>query len=193
VLQFALVNGTFSGAFTVLGPFVAEEELGGARDWGLILAAQSLGMVAGGLLVLRYRPRRLLLTATLGIVVTPLVLVALGFPLALPLVLAAALLTGVGIETFGVLWDTTIQQEVAVDKLSRVYSYDALGSFALIPVGLATAGPVAEVAGVRTALFGAAVAILLVTLAVFSLNEVRTLERRLRPSPSPASGGPGSV
>ena len=193
VLQFALVNGVVSGAFTVLGPVVAAEELGGARDWGLILAAQSLGMVVGGVTVLRYRPRRLLLTATLGIVVTPLVLVALGFPLAFPLVLVAAVLTGVGIETFGVLWDTTMQQEITGDKLSRVYSYDALGSFALIPVGLAIAGPIAEAIGVRATLFGAATLILLVTLAVFSIDEVRTLERRVTPSPSPASGGPGTA
>jgi MFS family permease len=190
VLQFSLVNAMVSGAFTVLGPVVAESELGGARDWGLILAAQSTGMIAGGLLVLRYRPRRLLTVATLGVVLTPVVLVALGFPLALPLVLVAAAVAGVGIETFGVLWDTTMQQEIAGDMLSRVYSYDALGSFALIPVGLAAAGPIADVAGVRPTLFGAAAIVLLVTLAVFSLREVRELERRVTPSRSPANASP---
>ena len=42
---------------------------------------------------------------------------------------------GIGSETFRILWDTTIQQEIPQEKLSRV-SYDALGSFALIPLGL---------------------------------------------------------
>jgi MFS family permease len=177
VLQFSLVNGVVAGAFTVLGPVVAESELGGARAWGLILAAQAAGMVIGGLLVLHYRPERMLLVATLGIVVAPIVLVALAYPLALPLILVAAVLGGIGIETFGVLWDTTIQQEVPSEKLSRVYSYDALGSFVLIPVGLACAGPIAEAVGVQAALFGAAALVVVVTLAVFTVREVRTLER----------------
>ena len=34
-----------------------------------------------------------------------------------------------------------MQQEIPADRLSRVYSYDALGSWALIPLGLAIAGP----------------------------------------------------
>ena len=57
VLQFSFVNAVESGAFDVLGPVVAEEELGGARDWGLIVAAQAVGMVAGGLVGLRFQPR----------------------------------------------------------------------------------------------------------------------------------------
>ena len=70
-------------------------------------------------------------------------LVALGFPLRCPVLVAAAFVAGVGSEVFGVLWHTTMQQEIPADKLSRVYSYDALGSIALVPVGYALAGPIA--------------------------------------------------
>ena len=45
------------------------------------------------------------------------------------------------------MWDTTMQQEIPQEKLSRVYSYDALGSFVLIPLGYAVAGPVSEASG----------------------------------------------
>ncbi len=44
------------GAFSVLGPVVADEELGGPKAWGAILTAQAAGLVVGGLVGLRYRP-----------------------------------------------------------------------------------------------------------------------------------------
>jgi len=75
----------------------------------------------------------MLVAATLGILVMPAPLVALGFPLGLPTVVAAAFAAGVGIEVFSLLWHTTVQPEVPHDRLSLVYSYDALGSLALVP------------------------------------------------------------
>src|SRR6185503_2894621 len=49
IVQFALINAYAIGAFLVLGPFVAEEHLGGATAWGLILAAEAAGMIAAGI------------------------------------------------------------------------------------------------------------------------------------------------
>ena len=178
VIQFSFVNAVQAGAFNVLGPVVAESELGGAKDWGLIVAAQAAGMVAGALIGLRFRPRRMLLVATLAILLMPLVLVALGFPLTLPLIVSAAFLAGIGIETFGVRWDTTMQQQIPGEMLSRLYSYDMLGSIALVPIGLAAAGPVAELVGVRATLWGAAAAAVAVTLPVLLVRDVQTLERK---------------
>jgi MFS family permease len=94
-------------------------------------------------------------------------------------VLVLAFAAGLGIETFGVLWDTTMQQEIPQDRLSRVYSYDALGSFALIPVGLAVAGPLAEAIGTRTTLIAAGLFSLAATLSVLLVREVRQLRRRV--------------
>jgi hypothetical protein len=93
-------------------------------------------------------------------------------------VLLLGVLAGIGTETFGVLWDTTMQQEILQDRLSRVYSYDALGSFALIPLGLAVAGPVAEAVGTRATLFAAGLISLTATLAVLLVRDVRELRRR---------------
>lgn len=193
VLQFSLLLMVTMGAFSVLGPVVADEELGGAKAWGLILTAQAAGLVAGGLLGLRFRPRRMLVAATLGILVIPAPLVALGFPLGVPAIAAVAFVAGVGNEVFGLLWHTTMQQEVPADKLSRVYSFDALGSIGLVPVGYALAGPVAEAVGVRATLWGAAAVGAAVTLSVLLVRDVRTLERRITPSPSPATAGPESA
>ena len=128
--------------------------------------------------MLRLRPRRMLLWATLGIFLMPLFPLALAFPLALPLVVGAAFVAGFGSETFGILWDTTIQQEIPLEKLSRVTSYDALGSYVLIPVGLSAAGLIASEIGTRSTFFGAAATITAATALVLLIRDVRTLERR---------------
>ena len=193
VLQFSFMLMVVLGAFSVLGPVVADDELGGAKAWGAILTGWSAGLVAGGVIGLRFRPRRMLLAATIAILALPLPLVALGFPLSVPATAAVAFIAGLGNEIFGLLWHTTMQQEIPPEKLSRVYSYDALGSVGLVPLGYALAGPAAEAFGVRATLWGAAAIGIGVTLLVLLVRDVRTLERRVTPSPSPATGDPESA
>jgi MFS family permease len=178
VLQFGFVNAIQLGTESVLGPAIAKDHLGGAAPWGFILTAQSLGLVAGGLIMLRLRPRRLLLAATLGYLLTIPFLLGLAGPTTAAALIALAALAGIGSETFGILWDTTMQQEIPQEKLSRVSSYDALGSFVLIPLGLAVAGPVAQVIGTRATILTAAAISLTATLAVLFVSDVRTISRR---------------
>jgi MFS family permease len=178
VAQFSIVNAAQVGCEYVLGPVIAKTHLGGAAAWGLVLTAQSLGLVAGGLILLRLRPERLLLAATLGFLLTIPFLLVLSVPTALAGVVAGAALAGIGAELFQTLWDTTLQQEIAQEKLSRVSSYDALGSFVLTPLGLAVAGPVALAAGTRETILGAAALSLGATLAVLLSRDVRTIRRR---------------
>jgi hypothetical protein len=73
-----------------------------------------------------------------------LLLFALAVPLRVPLDVAAAILAGGCLEVLSVSWATTLQQEIPPEKLSRVSSYDALGNYALTPVGTAIAGPFAS-------------------------------------------------
>ena len=178
VLQFGFVNAIEQGTEGVLGPAISKEHFGGAAGWGFILTAQSLGLFAGGLILLRFRPRRLLLTATLCFLLTIPFLLALAGPLPLPAVIGLAAMAGLGIEIFGIMWDTTMQQEIPQEKLSRVYSYDALGSFVLIPFGYAVAGPVSEAIGTRATILGAAAISLTATLLVLLVRDVRTIERK---------------
>jgi len=178
VLQFAVVNAVETGALDVLGPAVAKKQLGGAGAWGAVLAAVSLGLVVTGTVMLRWRPRRILLMATFGIFPMILPLVALAWPGPLVLVIVCGFLAGAGIEVFGVLWDTAMQQEIPGEKLSRLSSYDALGSFVLMPVGLAVAGPLGAAIGLRTTFIGSSVLIVAATALVLLSRDVRTLERR---------------
>ena len=183
IIQFALINAYAIGAFLVLGPFVAEKHLGGAAAWGFILAAEAAGMIAAGLVALRYRPERPLLVATLAVLTMAPLLALLGLAAPLVVILPAAFVAGVGLELYGVFWDTTLQQHIPDEKLSRVSSYDVLGSFALIPVGVALMGPISDAIGVAETLLGAAFVVVVATIAVISVPDVRNL-RRLDPAPT---------
>jgi hypothetical protein len=89
-----------------------------------------------------------------------------------------AFAAGFSVEIFGVLWDTSMQQEIPPEKLSRLYSYDALGSWVLMPVAYVVVGPIATAVGTRATLIGCAILVLGPTAAVLLSRDVRTLERR---------------
>ena len=193
VLEFTAMTAVTSGTISVLGPAVAHTRLGGARSWGLILAAYGVGAVLGGLVMIRFRPRRMLLVGSIAAGVFAVLLFALAVPLTVPLVMAAAALVGVSSEVFVVNWVTTMQQEIPHDLLSRLSSFDAIGSFALAPVGVAAAGPLAAAFGISTVLVAGGLLIILLTLAVLLVPEVRQLRRRtpesgLRSQVEPAAG-----
>jgi len=67
VLHLSLLNLVVLAPFFVLGPLVALRSLGGPTAWAAIATAYASGAVAGGLVGLRWRPRRPLLAATLEI------------------------------------------------------------------------------------------------------------------------------
>ena len=173
----AIGNMAWVGSQAVLGPVVAKESLHGATGWGLIAAAESIGLVTASLVALRWRPRRLLLYGVFGLLTTPLLLVALAVPLPLAGVAATAVVAGFGLDLFNVYWITALQQHVPDDVLARVNSYDALGSFVLIPVGLTLVGPLSEAIGVSTTIWCAAGVAALMPIVALSSREVRRLRR----------------
>jgi MFS family permease len=144
--------------------------------------------VLGGLAMIRIRFRRMLLAGTLAVPVFSVLLFALAAPVAAPFVAAAAFAAGVCSEIFAVNWTTTMQQEIPPTLLSRLSSYDILGSMALAPVGTAVAGPLAAAYGTTTILNVGGVIIVAITIPVLFVPEVRNLTRRLaEPVPGPAA------
>nr|WP_296070531.1 MFS transporter [uncultured Actinoplanes sp.] len=178
VAGFCVLNAGWGGGLFILGPVVADETIG-RRAWGLVLAAQTAGMIAGGVIALRLRARRLLYFGVFSCVFLGLPVLLLGsYPHLWALVLGA-LVAGVALEQFGVAWETTMQEHVPADKLARVYSYDMVGSFLAIPVGQVAIGPIAHAAGLEPTLIGAAGLTLLATLGMLSSRSVRTLRHEL--------------
>jgi MFS family permease len=185
VSGFAVVNACLSGGLHVLGPVVANETFG-RRAWGFVLAAQTVGMIAGGLLAMRLRMRRMLFfgVACTGLLVLPIL--ALGVKPVVVVLIATSFIAGIGVELFSVAWETTMQEHIPADKLARVYSYDMLGSFIAMPVGEVIAGPVAQAVGVEPTLVGAAVLIGVAVLGMLASRDVRRLAHRVPPTrPAP--------
>ncbi|MGK5519268.1 MFS transporter [Micromonospora sp. URMC 107] len=185
VVQFAFVNGCFS-AIHVLGPLTAKEQLGGATAWSVIVTAQAVGLVGGSLVAMRIRPRRpmrVAVLATFGFL-PPFALIAAGAPVWL--IAASMLVNGVCVDIFEVLWDTALQNHVPNEALSRISSYDAMGSFVLGPLCLAVVGPVADRIGVAQTLVIAGGVLALVTVATFCARSVRQLPARV-PDAQPAT------
>lgn len=192
VLQFSIVNAVFAGAVNVLGPVQAQAHLGGAPAFGAVLSSEAVGLVCGGLLALRWHPQRILLVATLFVFASVAPLVLLGIPAALALIAIASFLAGIGFALFGIFWLMALQQQIPSARLSRVSSYDALGSWVLIPLGLVVAGPLAGAIGIRDAIWGGAALIAIATALVLLVRDVRELRRLPATKPSLSSAGPNS-
>ncbi len=56
-LQYSFVLMVLQAVIGVLGPVVAQQRLGGATGWSIILGAESVGMLVGVALAIRARPR----------------------------------------------------------------------------------------------------------------------------------------
>ncbi|HEU0335584.1 MAG TPA: MFS transporter [Gaiellaceae bacterium] len=189
---FGFSNMWYVGSWAVLGPTIANEELGGARAWAAILTAGGIGAVVGGLVAMRVRPARPLLASVLAPLpmVLPLAGLAAGWPTWL--IAALALASSMGLAVHLALWFTVFQREIPERAQSRVSSYDALGSFVLIPLGMAFVGPVSAVIGVDPTIWLSVVIFVAATAVIAAMPSVRAirapaapLTTTVRPAPDP--------
>ncbi|MCP9484951.1 MAG: MFS transporter [Gaiellaceae bacterium MAG52_C11] len=189
VASFGFFQLTFFPAYLVLGPLVAKEELGGAGAWGTILALQAAGSVAGGLVALRVRFDRPLVASALLVVSAGVLLATLAVPLPLVLIAAVGFMAGVGFSVGETLWYTALQRNVPEHAISRISSFDWLGSVALNPIGYALIGPLAALAGVAETLAVAAALNIAISLTVVLLPSVRGVRNDgPRPAAEAATG-----
>ena len=156
VVAGTLSNIGASAAMGVLGPLQSVAALNGAGSWAVITSALAVGTVVGAVIAGRVRPRRPLVLAMLALGLFSLPMFALARPMSLTVIVIAALIAGISLDLFSVLWDTALQQNVPNDSLSRVSAFDWLGSFALSPIALAVAGPLVDISGISTVLYLAA-------------------------------------
>jgi MFS family permease len=176
VAQFLVLNAALAGAEGVLGPVVADRTIGRSA-YGVVLASSAVGLLVGALVALKYQPRRALRFGVAVMLATALPSLSLALQPTIAALCVAFFVSGAVLDQFGVAWDTSLQQNIPPERLSRVYSYDALGSFLAIPIGQTVVGPIAAAAGVRATLIGLAAAIAVATLLALSSRSVWTLER----------------
>lgn len=183
VAQFSVVMMAWYGAFSVLGPVVAREHLGGPAAWGAITAADALGLIAGGAAALRFTPRRpMLFVVVIGgaIAISPL---SLAMVLPLPAVCIASFGLGVFVEMMMVQWTVTMARNIPPEMLARVSSYDVLGSVMTMPAGALIAGPLGTAIGISHAQYAAAAAIVIASVLALIPRDIRTMRNREAPAP----------
>lgn len=171
ILGFGLVNVCFVVTSTVLGPAMAVQR-GGARAWGLVLTMEGIGLAAGSLIAGRIRFKRPLHSgiACAMVIVLPIIALVLGSNMAI--VGVAFLLSGMGVEIFGVMWDTTLQSNVPATALGSIVAFDYCGSLLAVPVGEMVVGPIAAATSFRGVL---AVFVLVIALAMGYLLAQRSI------------------
>lgn len=175
VLQFSFLHLLVLPAFLVVGAVVADDHLGGSRGWGLAMGGFGFGMVVGGLVMIRWRPHRLLLAGVGALTGFALPIVALALIAPLPAVVVASFTAGLTIPVFETAWLTSLQQHVEPEALSRVSAYDWFGSVATLPIGYAIIGPISETLGDSGALWLAAAVWIISSIVVVAVPSVRNL------------------
>jgi MFS family permease len=179
VSYFTLIIPLEISPLQVLGPQVARTSLGGAAAWAAISAVWGLGALLGGVIGLRWRPRHPLRSGfLLTLVGGPAFLGVLAASAPLVLVLVGAVVWSMAATLFNVFWFTAIQREIPAGELSRVSSWDHLGTYVFKPVGLAAVGPVALAVGVHTTLYCCAGLLVVLTGGVLAVPAVRNFASR---------------
>jgi MFS family permease len=186
ILKFS-VSSLAIAPYFVLGPFVAHDELGGAAAWGAIGACGAVGAVLGNVIAFRVSPRRPVFTGCLVVSLYALApaLLARPFPTAAICVAAAVGFAAVGFSD--TLWFTALQERIPPQALSRVSSYDWLGSVVLQPAGYVLAGPIAATIGVSATLLVGAGLQVSSSIGIALTPAVRGL--RAKESPETEVGG----
>jgi MFS family permease len=161
-----------------LGPVIADRELGGATDWGIIVSAFGIGAIAGNGVALRLRPARPMLAVTLfffGASCQPLIIAFAG---STPAIAGFELLAGIAVAAGFTLWDTTLGREIPARSLSRVSSLDWFTTAGTLPLGYALVAPASDILGTRATMAAASVTVMALLAAALIAGDVRRLESR---------------
>ena len=172
---FSFIVMVWRGAEEVLGPVLALDIYGGPKGWALVMACQGVGLLIGGIAASRVRAGHPLVIGMLVTLALPVWLLLLAAEAPLLLAAAGAFVFGFALELFYVFWLTALQTRVPRESLSRVTSYDALGSMMFGPIGLALAGPLVAVIGLHATFVAGAVVATVAVAASLMFRSVRQL------------------
>ncbi|HET7010993.1 MAG TPA: MFS transporter [Anaerolineales bacterium] len=169
ILVFAFINVTEAGPRNVALPFLIHDKLAlQVEALGFVGSAFSIGSVTGAILLGRFRRiRRRGWLAYGAIVLGGVMVILIGLAPTLAVLIAVAAVHGVTFSVINLVWTNTLQEMVPTEKLGRVSSIDALGSFVLMPAGFALAGLMTDSIGPgRVFVLGGAATIALALLAL---------------------------
>lgn len=157
----------------------------GELGWGIVTQGMAVGALLGAAVSLRLKARRPLVLCNVCLALGALPLVAIAMDLPVGVIAVAAAVMNLVLGLMGTVWNTTVQQHIPEHAISRVGAFDWLTSTSLNPLGMAVAVPVAAVFGTTTSLFAAALLMVVPSLGVLTLRDVRIVSDE--PSPVPAA------
>lgn len=175
VIAFAFINMAFDSMITILGPLNFSDPETGPRNWSYNLAGLTIGMMIGGVIVLKFKFKHPLFVSMILVAISGIWDFALAFDLSLAISIAAGIFSGIAVEIFLVTWSTSMQTHIPEESFSRVNAYDSLGSYGFAPLGIIIAGPLAEAFSVNSILFATGSITLLASAVALSVKSVRTL------------------
>lgn len=178
VLAFMVLNAIHAGAWGVAGPYIAKNDpLLGITGWGWVVGAEGAGVIVMTLVLLWLPLRRPLRLGMLGMSLLAVPFALLGVhPAVLPLMITA-FIAGAGVEVFSTGWNVTMMEQIPGEKLSRVSSYDMLGSFLAMPIGTLAFGWLIARMDVGSLLVGAAIVYAVVALAAMVVPSIWRMGR----------------
>jgi MFS family permease len=177
IALFAVFQVLVLATLFVLGPVVAERDLGGPGAWAAIMTAWGIGAVIGAVVGMRVDPARPLVACNLIVLLVVAPMFLLGFAGPVWAITLAGAAGGFGMSLAGVIYETAFQRHVPDEVLSRVAAYDWMGSTALRPLGYAAVGPLAVAVGVGATLLAAAGITVALMLGSLLVPAIRALTR----------------
>ncbi|MEU4338106.1 MFS transporter [Micromonospora lupini] len=177
LITHGLWNFGFSMIF-VLGPTSVIGTVAGLPAWAVFSVCITGGSLAGSFLAMRLRARRPLVVGNLVLTAGAVPFVALAAAAPLFVTMAGAVVAALGLAVLGALWNSTLQQLVPIDRMSRVTAYDWVVSLSITPLAYAAAAPLAAAVGTRATMLVCAALIAIPSAMVVAAPAVRAIRRR---------------
>jgi hypothetical protein len=179
------IGNMLMAAYPVLAPLICKDHYGGAPAYAALNIVWAIGMLAGGAALLRFKPRYLLRAGVFVCIPATLPGIALGLQAPIYLVGFLQFFSGVGMTVLNALWWTAMQEHVPKEAISRVSSFDWVGTLAVAPIGYALVGPLAGSIGASTAIIACSTAALAVTASALLVRDIRILQSKPAARPPP--------
>ncbi len=176
VFGFSFIILAWAAGENILGPLIALKEFNGAKSWSLVLTAEGIGLLLGSIIGLKIKlkyPLRFLLLISFSI---SLYMWSMAKPQSIWFIAFCALLWGITLDLWITIWSTAMAREVPREALSRVSSFDAMGTMLLRPVGLAIAGPLSMAIGISDTLHFFAIFTAVLIVAMLATPVMRNMQ-----------------
>jgi predicted MFS family arabinose efflux permease len=176
VFGFSFIILAWAAGENILGPLIALKEFNGAKSWSLVLTAEGIGLLLGSIIGLKIKlkyPLRFLLLISFSI---SLYMWSMAKPQSIWFIAFCALLWGITLDLWITIWSTAMAREVPREALSRVSSFDAMGTMLLRPVGLAIAGPLSMAIGISDTLHFFAIFTAVLIIAMLATPVMRNMQ-----------------